>query len=239
MKVNINQPRGNWLSAAALWTVIGAWASAGIWGWTQNAAGIMIPITVAMTLGCQVFAARAASNAVTVSGVQRIALIALGVACLAFTGWSGKQAISTNEAQRVAPYEAALAASAAAKADLAKVERDIAAVPPLRSDIPAKRIAELQTARALELARLEPKLAAAKAAVAAVALPARPAPQMPVWLQWAIVGLIEALEFFGFWAIGRGHNPAKSAPATTAEVVELNPGAALVARRWAKRQQQA
>jgi len=228
-------PQTNWLSSAALWTVIGAWAAAGIWGWTQNAAGVMVPITVALTIGCQVFAARAAANAAQADSMsRRFGLIGLGVACLLFTGWSGKQAIATNEAQRLAPYESAIAAHAAAVAEAGKIEAQIAALPALRSDIPATRLATLQAARTAELSRLEPKLAAAQAAVAMIEVPAKPAPQMPVALQWAIVALIECLEFFGFWAIGHGHAKAASKPAN---VVEMNPGAALVRRRWDKRAQ--
>ncbi|NBW07941.1 MAG: hypothetical protein EBR82_07935 [Caulobacteraceae bacterium] len=235
MKLVENMPRGNWLSAAALWVVIAAWAAAGIWGWTQNAAGIMVPITVAMTVGCQVFAARAAANAAAIAGSRRLGLIGLGVACLLFTGWSGKQAIATNEAQRSAPYEQAMAAKAAAVAALAKVEAEINAVPPLRSDIPAMRLATLQAARTTELARLEPLRAAAQARVEAIATPARPAPQMPSPLQWAIVALIECLEFFGFWAIGMRHARKEAASEAPSNVTEFNAGRELVRKRWAKK----
>lgn len=222
-----------WLSALALWTVIGAWAAAGVWGWTQAAAGVMALITILLTIGCQVFAARAAVNAAAASTLsQKIAALALGAMCLLWTGYSGKQAIAVSYATASAPYEAAVAAQAKAAADVAKIEAQIAAIPAVRADIPAVRIAALQAARAEELARLQPQLDAAQAKLAAVVVPAKPAAAMPEALQWAMVVLIEGLEFFGFWAIGAKR--ATPAPAKPANVVEINPGAALVRKRWEK-----
>lgn len=220
-----------WLSALALWTVIGAWAAAGVWGWFHAAAGVMALITILLTIGCQVFAARAAVNAAAASTIsQKVAAIVLGALCLLWTGFSGKQAISLSYATTAAPYEAAVAAQAAALAEVAKIEAQVAALPAVRADIPAVRIAALQAARAEEMARLQPQLDAARAKAAAIVVPAKPPAAMPEALQWAMVALIEGLEFFGFWAIGA----VRHKPAAPANVVPMNPGAALVRKRWDK-----
>jgi len=228
-----------WLSALALVVIITAWGAAGVWGWLQTSPGVFGLIAIALTIGAQVFAARAAANAATAASIgHRVTLIGLGVMCLLWTGFSGKQALDADAANRLAPYEAALAAYDRASADLDRVDAAIAAVPALRSDIPAVRLKVLTEARTAELAKLEAQRLQAATALATAPKPMA-LPALPEWLKWSMVLLIELLEFFGFWALGMKARKeaalAVEAAAEPAPVVTFNPGRELVARRWAKR----
>jgi len=227
--------RSNWLSAAALWAVILAWAACGVWGWLQNAQGLMAAVTVALTLGCQVFAARAVKNAAESETLPRkAALLVLAVLCLVFVGYSGKQGLETNEAQRLAPHAAYVEALERAKA----AEAALASLPPLEitdtagREIGPQRLAILAEQRAQEAARLQRAADAARAAVPPAV--AKPAPPMPAGLTIAIVLLVEALELVGFYAISRPRRIV--AQAHMADVVPLSPGAALARQRWGKAQ---
>jgi len=229
-----------WLSALALTVIITAWGAAGVWGWLNTSPGVFGLIAIALTIGAQVFAARAAANAATAASIgHRVTLIGLGVMCLLWTGFSGKQALDADAANRLAPYEAALAAYDRASADLDRVDAAIAAVPALRSDIPAIRITALRAARDAELAKLEAQRAQAAATLATAPKP-QALPALPEWLKWSMVVLIELLEFLGFWAIGAKAKRKEAAPvaeaaAEPAPVVAFNPGRELVNRRWAKK----
>lgn len=225
--------RSNWLSAGALWAVILAWAACGVWGWLQNAQGLMAIVTVAMTLGCQVFAARAVKNAADVESLpRRAALLGLAGLCLVFVGYSGKQGLETNEAQRLAPYASYVEAVERAKA----AEAALAALPALAITdeagraIGPQRLAILAEQRAQEAARLQRAATIARAAVPQAV--AKPAPPMPDWLPLAIVVLVEAIELVGFYAISRTRSAASTAQPDN--VVPLSPGAALARQRWGK-----
>lgn len=229
-----------WLSATALTVIITAWGAAGVWGWLNTSPGVFGGIAVALTIGAQVFAARAAANAATAASIgHRVTLIGLGVMCLLWTGFSGKQALDADAANRTAPYEAALAAHDRASADLDRVDAAIAAVPALRSDIPAVRITALRAARDAELAKLEAQRLQAATALATAPKPMA-LPALPEWLKWAMVVLIELLEFLGFWALGAKAKRKEAVQAVEdvkpIPVVEFNAGRELVRRRWANRQ---
>lgn len=213
--------QGRWLSAAALWSIIGAWCACGVFGWLENSAGMMSVILVALTVGAQVFAARAVKNAAeTESWPRRLVLVGLGAACLAFTGWSGKQGLETSENARWASYEAYSANKA--KADV--IDAQIAALPMPPANVPTVRIRELAKARDAEIARLTGLKPVVGEAVA------KPAPRLPEQLAWLFVALVEALELLGFYAIGRRK---ADAPASGANVVGFNAGRELAKKRWA------
>lgn len=229
--------RKPWLTGAALWGVVIAWGGLGVWGWTQSATGPVVAVLVTLSICADVIGARMAVHAaapVTTGrkqGSARAAVcIALALGCIAWTGFAGKRGLELADAQRRAPAEAIQAQRAEAKAVLARVEADLAAVPAIRSDIPAARLRELQAARAADLARLEPQRAAALARLEAIP-PPPPAPSpIPGPVLWGAVALIEGLKLFGFWAIGaggqRGERPEPS------NVIPLSPGQALARRRW-------
>jgi hypothetical protein len=193
----IQLPR-NWLSGSALWLVISSWAACGVWGWSQATSGLIAAIAIALTLGAQVFAARAVKNAAQAdSFLRRCALLALGSACLAFSGWAGHQGLTISENQRWATYDAATEA----KASNARIDAQIAALPqvPLSDEagrpIGPARTRELGAQRSNEIARLSGyKVPVVEAAT--------PAPRMPDGFMWALTGLIAALELFGFFSIG-------------------------------------
>lgn len=220
--------RGNWLSALALWVIIGAWAAAGIWGWNQNAAGVMAGIATALTIGCQVFAARAVKNAAEADGIgSKAGLIVLGAFCLVFTAWSGKQALATSEAQRWAPYEARQDAEAAVNAIDAKID-DLPTVP--TSDTAGRplgpqRMSILSAERSTETARLMGLREKAAASLAKIPAAPKPSAKAPEAFQWCVSGLIEALELFGFWAIApkRRRNAPQSSEAKGSNVTTLDP----------------
>lgn len=198
MKHLLPQLSGNWLSGLALWALFLSYAACGAWGWSQAQAGVFAGIAIALTLGCMIFAARAAENAARADSLLRkIALMALGGACLTFTGWSGHQALMISEAQRWAPYER-YEAIAKANADL---DAQIKALPaiPLSDEagrpIGPVRTRELGAQRSNEIARLT-------GLKTPVAMVAKPTTRMSEEMGWAVVALIEALGLFGFFAIG-------------------------------------
>ena len=208
----------NWLSGLALWIAVGAWGACGVYGWTMTTAGVMTPITIALTIGAMVFAARSLANAATAEGiVRRIALVALGALCIIQTAYSGHQGLMVSEAQRWAAYERYETVAAAN----AKIDASIAALPPVPlSDAAGRpigpaRTKELGAQRSNEVARLT----GLKTQVTAVAAPAT---RMSADLAWAVTGLIEALGLFGFFAIGR-RSPA---------VAASNAASELAKRRW-------
>lgn len=194
----------NWLTAGALWIVALSWAAAGVWGWSQTAAGIIAPVLMALTLGAQIAGARMIAIAATATLARRVALILLALGCVCWSGYAGKRAIEQSEAQRLAPaaaYADALARVEAAEAALAAVPA-VALTDAAGRSIGPQRLAILQEARASEIARLAAERDAARAA-----LPAKPvtAQAMPQALMWAVAALVEALELLGFWAIGAGY----------------------------------
>lgn len=226
--------RKPWLTGAALWGVVIAWGGLGVWGWTQSATGPVVAVLVTLSICADVIGARMAVHAGAAgSKVRTGACIALALGCIAWTGFAGKRGLEMADAQRRAPAEAIQAQRAEAKAALARIEADLAAVPAIRSDIPAARLRELQAARASDLARLEPQRAAALARLEAIPPPPVAPQPIPGPVLWGAVALIEALKLFGFWAIGGGHRTERPAPSN---VIPLSPGQALAARRWGTRQ---
>jgi hypothetical protein len=220
-----------WLTGAALWGVVIAWGGLGVWGWTQSAAGPVVAVHVTLSICADVIGARMAVHAGAAgSKVRAAACVALALGCIAWTGFAGKRALELADAQRRAPAEAVQAQRAEANAALARVEADLAAVPAIRSDIPAARLRELQAARVADLARLEPQRAAALARLEAISPPPPTPSPIPGPVLWGAVALTEGLKLFGFWAIGagglRGERPAPS------NVIPLSPGQALARRRW-------
>jgi hypothetical protein len=209
---------GRWLSGTALYSVIGAWAMTGVYGWLSTADGLMRIIAVVLTVGCAVFASRAFKNATDAATIgQRVALMGLGGACLLWTGFAGHRGLEASDDAAWAPYER----QADMRRQVAEIDAAIAALPPVPlSDEQGRPLGPVRTkvlvdARETAAARL----AAQKPAVGAL-LP-RPADRMPEALSWAIVGLIEALELFGVFALaGRRES-------------ELNAGRVLAQRRWA------
>lgn len=211
---------GNWLSKLALWAVICSWAAVGVYGWTQATSGVLAAIAIALTLGAQVFAARAVKNAAHAeTWSRRLLLLALGAACLMFTGWAGHQGLSIGENKRWAAYEryeAALSANAA-------IDAQIAALPPVPlSDeagrpIGPARTRELGAQRSNEIARLTGRLVEA-------APVDKPTMRMPEGLLWSLVGLIAALELLGFYAVSE-HKAKAAANVRTA-------ASELARKRW-------
>jgi hypothetical protein len=224
--------RKPWLTETALWGVVIAWGGPGVWGWAQSAFGPVVAPLIAISVCADVVGARMAVHAgASGSRVKAAACIALALGCIAWTGFSGKRALELADAQRQEPYRAALAERAAAQAVVARIDAAIDAVPALRSDIPAVRLRELQTARAAEIARLEPQRAEAQARLDAIPAPPPSPSPLPGLALWGAVALIEALKFLGFWAIGQ---PAERRQ--PGQVIQLTPGQALARRRWGDRQ---
>jgi hypothetical protein len=50
--------RKPWLTKAALWFAIAAWACLGVSGWLATAEGVLASVLVGLTLACDVLAAR-------------------------------------------------------------------------------------------------------------------------------------------------------------------------------------
>lgn len=209
---------GRWVSMTALYSVIGAWAACGVFGWLATASGLMRIIAVVLTIGCAVFASRAFKNAAEAATLaQRVALMGLGAACLTWTGFAGHRGLVASDDAAWAPYEA--------QQDLRRqaenIDAEIAALPPVPlSDEQGRPLGPVRTkvlveARETAIARL----AAQKPAVGSL-LP-RPAGRMPAALSWVIVGLIEALELLGAFALSGKRE------------TELNAGRVLAQRRWA------
>lgn len=211
----------NWLSGLALWAVIGAWGSCGVWGWLQIQSGLFAAVVIALTIGAAVFAARSLANAVKADGaLRKCALVALGAACVVQTAYSGHQALMVSEAQRWGAYERY---EATAKANAA-IDARIAALPaiPLSDEagrpIGPARTRELGAQRSNEVARL----AGLKTPVSVVAAPAT---RMSDALAWAVAALVEGLGLLGFFAIG-------AKPAIPAAKVASSAASELARRRW-------
>lgn len=220
---NITAPKGNWLSALALWAIIGAWGACGVYGWINAADGAMRWICIALNVGCAVFAARAVKN--SAASAHPILLMALGAACLMFDGWSGAQGLSVSEGVRWAPYEI----YAAAKAEVSALDAQIAAVRPVPlSDeagrvIGPQRFRELGAQRQAEIARLQGLRDAIK-----IVPVAQPSAKMPWYLELAVATLVALLELLGFATIAS----SKTAPAAEDNVIDISAAArALVGKR--------
>lgn len=217
--------RKPWLTQAALWGAVVAWASLGVSGWLATAQGVLASALVALTLACDVLAARLPVHAGQSGCRWRAgACIALALGCAAFTGLSAKRGLELAQAQGVDPYQAALAERAQAQATLARIDAAIDALPALRSDIPATRLEALAAARSAEIARLEARRGEA-AFLAERPLPPPPPEPLPQGVLWALVGLVEVLKLAGFWAVGTPRQPASPPIAA---------GQALAALRWRK-----
>jgi hypothetical protein len=226
-----------WLSHAALWAIVAAWAALGVHGWAQTTAGLVLGVLIVLSIALDVIGARLAHHAASADAKRARVMIALALGCTLFTGFAAKRGLEAVEAERAAPRLAAETALTTARAELVGAEAALAAVPALRADIPAKRIETLQRARAADLARLEPRLDAARRFVAAAEAKAAEHASKPAALApgviWAIVVLVETLKLAGFWCLAR---PAQSAPAPAMPASAPNPGQALAARRWAARE---
>lgn len=217
--------RKPWLTQAALWGVVVAWGGLGVWGWMQSASGPVVAVLVAISVCADIVGARMAVHAgQSACRWRSMACLILALGCIAWTGFSGKRALALADAQRQAPYAAALAERAQAQATLARIDAGIAALPALRSDIPATRLEALAEARAAEIARLEARRGEA-AFLAERPLPPPPPEPLPQGALWALVGLVEVLKLAGFWAVGKPKQP--TSPPIAA-------GQALAALRWRK-----
>lgn len=224
-----------WLTWIAVWSVIIAWGSLGVWGWTQTASDGLSALLVALTIGSIIFSARAFSNAARAPTLpQMFSCGLLGLACLAFNGFSGERGLEANDSRRLAPYEAALVALHTAQADVNEAKVAIAKVPPLRSDIPYRRLEVFQAAREAELAPLRTQLAVAEVKLGSVAFPAKPAAALSGDVRKAITGLAMMIEAIGFWSVctRRREIKAKFRPVEQPAQEEKPPASKLAERRW-------
>jgi hypothetical protein len=214
--------RKPWLTSAALWAAIAAWACLGVYGWLATAHGVLAGVLVGLTLACDVLAARLPVHAGLAACRWRAAVcVALALGCAAFTGLSAKRGLELAQVQGRTPFEASQAERAELHAHRQRIEAELAAVPPLTGDIPAVRLRALAEARQAELERLRGHLAGVQARIDALPRLPEPPPPLPAALVWALVGLVEGLKLLGFWALAK---PA----------IASNAGATLAALRWRK-----
>lgn len=229
LKLPPNITEGRWLSGAALWTVGGAWCAVGVWGWTQAASGIFLPLAITMTIAMQIFGMRALKNAFE-SGVRGIGLTILGLGCLVWSGYSGHQGMKINESDRWSDWDA----KTAAEGKVLEAERALDAVPVVTPfDDNGRRVgpqtlAALGIERDKVIARKEATVAAARAEAARYARVEKPATKATDGLLWALTVLIEAMEAFGFLCLSSGR---KIAAAITPAMSPSELARALVARR--------
>lgn len=232
MKVRFTAPTGPWLSGGAIWAITAASAALNAFGWMQSAAGVVAVLLITLVISSEVLGVRLAMAIEAIARDRRWGRLAVAsvllIAVVAFNAYSGKRALTMIEAERQAPYLAAQAARSTAQADVARIEAAIAAVPALPANVPAQRLAAYQSARAAELARLEPQRTAAQARLDALPSVEAPAPPIAAEVLLGIVLLIEALKVLGLWAIAGGHAPA---PAVASSV---NPARDLARKRWDK-----
>jgi len=189
-----------WLSAAALWTAVGAWTVVGVNGWMNATSGILMVLTVTLTVALQVFGVRALKNAAQIGGARAVGLVLLGLGCLGWSGYSGHQGMMGAEAQRWAPWEAKEAADAA----VAMIDAEIAAVPALNAfnehgqRIGPITLGVLAGERDKVIAGLHARRAEAAKTAATHAGVVKPATRASEALLWALSVLIEAMEALGF-----------------------------------------
>jgi len=222
--------RKPWFTSSAIWAAIAAWASLGISGWLASTQGVLASVLIALTLACDVLAARLPVHAGKAACRWRaVVCVVLALWCAAFTGFAAKRGIDWAQTQGRAPFEALATERAGLHAQRLRIEAELAALPALRSDIPAVRLQALAEARRGELERLRGDLAGVQGQIAALPRMAEPPPPLPKGLLWALVGLVECLKLLALWAIDR---PAERRQ--PGQVIELNPGRALAQRRWSK-----
>jgi hypothetical protein len=214
--------RKPWLTSAALWAAIAAWACLGVYGWLATAHGVLAGVLVGLTLACDVLAARLPVHAGLAACRWRAAVcVALALGCAAFTGLSAKRGLELAQVQGRTPFEASQAERAELHAHRQRIEAELAAVPPLTGAIPAVRLRALAEARQAELERLQGDLAGVQARIDALPRLPEPPPPLPVAVVWSLVALIEGLKLLGFWALAK---PA----------IASNAAATLAAMRWRK-----
>ena len=120
-----------WLSHAALWAIVAAWAALGVHGWAQTTAGLVLGVLVVLSIALDVIGARLAHHAAGADGKRARVMIALALGCTLFAGFAAKRGLEAVEAQRAAPRLAAETVLIAAKAELVRAEAALAARAPM------------------------------------------------------------------------------------------------------------
>jgi hypothetical protein len=211
------------LSGGAIWAVAAASGALNAWGWSETATGLVAALLVVLSLACEVLGVRLASVVEAQGrGTRQWVGLALLAGVVAFNAYSGHRALERVEQDRGEPRRLYLVQAGRLDAEVARLEAEVAAVPPLPRNVPAVRVRAYREVRDAELTRLRPLVEAARARRDGLVEVAAPPEGIPDGGRWAIVLLAEALKALGLWAIGAGH----------AARAGVNPGAALAARRW-------
>lgn len=122
---------------------------------------------------------------------KAVTLVVAAALCVAIGAAGGFLALNAAQAAQ-ARYDAAVAARVEPLREIASIDGQIRALPPIPSSVPAERIVQLRAARADDIAALE------RLKPALPALPERPAVSVPA-VHWGIkLAVIAAIEFVIF-----------------------------------------
>lgn len=234
-----------WLTGAAIWSIAAASGALNAWGWSVTASGLVAGLLITLSIAAEVLGVRlafAVDRAAREPGLRFFLALPLFLGVVGFNAWSGHRALVAVDAAHRAPLEAASAQEAEARAELARIEREIAAAPRVPENVPAVRVRAYAAAREAELARLEIARTAARARLAGPVGPA-PDPIDPAAL-WAIVALVEGLKAFGLFAVSGRAGVTSPKPTAkynqnythTPAPLDRNAGRELARLRWARAQ---